>query len=293
MSDQLRTTTRAVLAAAFLAMAALACPVSASASQLIGYNASDVRLEVDGAGHALVTFTSSGKVQRVFASGAIDARDPSPSTPQIEFKLSSSGGAVRNACKPTRLALAWVVAACRAADGSYWALQSWQRQLPNLGAAPNPKQAAWELRLSHWSGTLATLEVHFGWSYRRYLQIFGRYSYRNQPVYGFKVANGVPLDGYGRNIYVDAFDSDLGKGWKRVNSFLAHGPIGGFCYGFFPHGGKIGVGRKYRATVIGPGVTPDVMWQANAPPAYTPAADKGADDAMRSLLAGDKLCRPN
>src|SRR5262249_20609894 len=34
-------------------------------------------------------------------------------------------------------ALAWEVVACKAPDGSYWAVQSWQRKLPNYGRPPN------------------------------------------------------------------------------------------------------------------------------------------------------------
>ena len=34
------------------------------------------------------------------------------------------------------LGLVWLVAACRAPDGSYWALQRWQRLLPMRGIAP-------------------------------------------------------------------------------------------------------------------------------------------------------------
>jgi hypothetical protein len=103
----------------------------------------------------------------------------------------------------------------------------------------------------------------------------------------------VPLDGYGRNLYVDAFNSDVGTGWKRVNSFLAHSPLGGFCYGFYPHGGHTGTGKLLRATIIGPGVTPDVMWQGAPPAAYSPDADSTADADLASLLKGDPLCRPN
>ena len=103
---------------------------------------------------------------------------------------------------------------------------------------PTPAQAAWELRLSHWTGDPAALTVKFGWSYRRFIQLYGLYSYAGRPVFGYKVRSGVPLDGYGRNIYVDALSSDIGPGWKRVNSFLAHAPVGAFCYGFVAHGGQ-------------------------------------------------------
>ena len=58
---------------------------------------------------------------------------------------------MRNACRPyDGPELQWLVTACKAPDGSYWAVQAWQRMLPNYGLAPTPKQAVWELRLSHW-----------------------------------------------------------------------------------------------------------------------------------------------
>jgi hypothetical protein len=278
----------AVLAAAAAAFLALAGP--AASSQLVGVDAVNVKLAADASGRALVTFTSHGSARQVLAWGAINARPPSKTVPQVQFSLDNRGGAVRNACTPVTLPLAWFVAACKAPDGSYWALQSWQRLLPNGGARPTATQAARELRLSHWRGPAATLTVHFGWAYRRYVQLYGLYAYGG-PVFGYNVRNGVPLDGYGRNVYVDALDSDLGTGWRRVNSFLAHAPVGAFCYGFYPHGGTLGVGRLLRATAIGPGVTPDVMWQGAPPGGYDASADQAADDDLRSLLKGDRLCR--
>ena len=85
-------------------------------------------------------------------------------------------------------------------------------------------------------------------------------------MHGFRsTAGGNPLDTFGRNLYVDTFNSAYGPGWKRENSFLMHKGTGTFCYGFYPHGSHpIGKGERYRATIIGPGVTPDVMWQGNA-----------------------------
>ena len=110
-------------------------------------------------------------------------------------------------------------------DGSHWALQAWQRGLPNLGLDPwKPLQASWELRLSHWSGDLPKLEIWTNWAYsRRFDHLFGRLTYLGQPAYGFAASTrGVPADGFGRNIYLDTLDSAYGPGWKRENSFLAH-----------------------------------------------------------------------
>ena len=85
--------------------------------------------------------------------------------------------------------------------------------------------------------------------------------------------------------------SDL-TGWKRENSFLTHRPKGSFCYGFYPHGNRpVGAGAKYRATVIGPGVAPDVMWEGALPSPYDPAADAAANDQQHAL--GDPHCAVN
>jgi hypothetical protein len=269
---------------------------SALGSQLIGRDATNVRLQVDAEGHALVSFRSGGTARTVVAWGAVDARDPSRTQPQVAFSLTVGGAIGANVCGAYRgPPLAWKVAACTAPDGTHWAVQAWQRTLPNYGAPATGETGAWELHLSHWSGPLPELEISTDWSYRRFHHLYGRLTYRGAPVFGFRSTRyGVPLDAYGRNIYVDTFGSGYGAGWKRENSFLAHNPRGTFCYGFYPHGAKgTGQGAAYRATVIGPGVTPDVMWQGPAPAAFDPAQDAEANMAQRALFAGDRLCKIN
>ena len=50
-------------------------------------------------------------------------------------------------------------------------------------------------------------------------------TYLGKPGYGFvHTAKGDPTDGFGRNIYVDTYNSRYGAGWKRENSFLTHPP---------------------------------------------------------------------
>jgi hypothetical protein len=185
------------------------------------------------------------------------------------------------------------VTACTAPDGSHWALQSWQRALPVYGAAPTAKQAAWELRLSHWTGAAAQLRVRLNWAYGRFHHLFGTLTYRGRPVHGFRsTPAGQPLDTFGRNVYLDTLDSAYGAGWRRENGFLTHLGSGAFCYGLFPHDGRpSGAGQRYRATVSGPGVTPDVAWEAPAPGPFVRALDVVANDRIESL--GDALCRPN
>ncbi|MGE5691767.1 MAG: hypothetical protein ACM33B_14525 [Pseudomonadota bacterium] len=292
--------------AAVIAALVVACalPGVAEASQLIDRNASGVGLQVNRRGEALLTYRAGGRLRRVLAWGAVNAHAPSRSRPQRAFRLDYSGGwrkhgrrvwvGFRNACAAyDGPGLAWGVTACKAPDGSYWAVQAWQRMLPNYGVAPTPRQAAWELRLSHWAGPLPQLELTMNWAYRRYDHLFGRFTYAGAPVYGFRATRGgSPLDAYGRNVYVDTYDSRYGGGWRRENSFLTHTGSGAFCYGFYPHGDRpSGMGTQYRATVIGPGVTPDVTWQGAAPGPYDRNADAQANALIRAL--GTNQCKPN
>ena len=188
--------------------------------------------------------------------------------------------------------LAWEVAVCQAPDGSYWAIQEWQRQLPDYGIAPTPPQAAMEVHISHWTGALPILTISEDWSYKKYNHLFGSFTYNGTGVYGFSsTPGGQPLDTFGRNLYVDTFDSGYGKGWTRENSFLTHKTGGTFCYGFYPHSSHpAGNGTMYRATIMGPGLTPDVMWQGDAPAAYNAATEATAAQAILAL--GDPACVP-
>jgi hypothetical protein len=189
-------------------------------------------------------------------------------------------------------ALAWRVAACRAPDGSYWAVQEWPRKLPDYGGAPTATQAAMEVHLSHWTGAVAVITVHVNWAYRRSDHLYGTLNYHGRPVYGFSsTATGQPLDAYGRNVFVDTYDSAYGPGWRRENSFLSHNPNGSFCYGLYRHGDHPpGNGTQYRATVLGPGVTPDIMWQGAPPGPYDELVQASADRAILGL--DDPQCKP-
>ena len=288
-----RRRTALVVCATLLAAIA---PSTAAASELIARDATNVRLQADAQGRALVAFRSGGQTRQLLASGAVNARPPNPSQAQVAFKLQYGGTIGPNVCGAYKgPPLAWKVAACTALDGTHWAVQAWQRMLPNYGVAPTPKNGAWELRLSHWSGELAKLEIWTDWSYKRFHHLYGRLTYGDGGVFGYRSTRfGVPLDSHGRNIYVDTFGSAYGPGWERENSFLTHRPTGGFCYGFYPHGKfGVGAGKKYRATVIGPGVTPDVMWEGPAPAALDPTAEAQANEAQRAVLGNDPACKVN
>jgi len=283
---------------------ALATVAAANASQLIDRNAHNVSLEVNAKGEAMLTYNDGGKVRHVLAWGAVNAIAPTASHTQVAFDLDYAGGwgkyhsdywkTFNGSCGAyDGPPLAWKVVACKASDGSYWALQSWQRALPNYGVAPSGSQRVWELRLSHWTGALPVLEIQTDWSWHRFDHLYGRLTYGGTGVYGFRsTSSGAPLDTFGRNIYVDTFDSRYGDGWHRENSFLTHTGTGAFCYSFNPHGPHpAGNGVRYRATVEGPGVTPDVMWEGSSPGPYSSVADATANQAIANL--GDRQCHPN
>ena len=274
----------------------------AAASQLIDRNATHVTLAVNRKGEALITYRAGGVVKHVLAWGAVNALAPTQSRVQVSLHVDYAGGwgkyhrdywkTFGHACGAyTGPALAWKVTACTAPDGSYWALQAWQRELPDFGRRPTAAQAVWELRLSHWTGALPVLAIETNWAYRQFDHLFGTFMYSGSSVYGFRsTSTGSPLDSYGRNVYLDTFDSAYGPGWRRENSFLTHRATGAFCYGFYPHGANpVGRGLRYRATIEGPGVTPDVMWQGPAPGPFDQAAQRLADAQIRAL--GDNQCK--
>ena len=287
-----------------IVVVAAALSSNASASQLLDRNATAIKLEVNSKGEALISYKAHGVQRHVLAWGAENAIAPTLTRQQVAFKLDYAGGwgkyhsdywrTFKNSCGAyDGPQLAWFVTGCKASDGSYWTLQAWQRMLPNYGLAASASQSVWELRLSHWTGELPVLTIDTDWAWHQWDHLFGTFTYHGSPVFGYKATpGGNPLDTFGRNVYVDTFDSAYGKGWKRENSFLTHTNTGVFCYSVNPHGSHpAGKGTQYRATVEGPGVTPDVMWQGSSPGSYDKAADLVANDTIAQL--GDRQCRAN
>jgi hypothetical protein len=307
------------LALLVLALLALACVGSSSASELVqDPNAAFASLQVNAKGEALISYRrSNGTMRRVLAWGAINALPPSEEVPQVRFRWDYAGGwgkyrdgkywtRFKNRCLPyDGPQLPMFVAGCKAPDGSYWAIQAWQRRLPLLGFDPwLPEHTNWELHLSHWSGELPVLEVYPNWTYDgRWQGLFGRYTYLGVGVFGFgSNAKGVPKDKYGRNLYIDTLNSPYGPGWKRESGILTHRGTGTFCHSFVPQKPfpnypsqelrPAAPGERYRITVGGPGVLP--VMQVELP--GLGQADRGRDEEFNSIfdrvMAGDRICAP-
>src|SRR5882724_9426292 len=204
-------------------VAALALVPAAAASTPLGDLAvHDLRLQVNANGKALLTYRrEDGRVRNVLVWGAINARAPSQEVPQVAFRFDYSGGLrslghyaaprFRNHCAPyDGPVLAFLVTACKAPDGTDWAVQAWRRLLPMRGFAPwIPDQGKLEFHVSHWSGPLAQFEVSQNWTYNgRWQGLFGRLTYRGAPVFGFRTPSATKrADGYARYVYIDAHDS--------------------------------------------------------------------------------------
>ena len=281
---------------------------AASSSQLIDRNAKDIQLATNRNGEALITYRAGGKLKHVLAWGGAqcDRADTGPgdrsrSSSTTRAATGSTGattgrrsttcarptpghrfhGRSRRASRPT---------------ARYWALQAWQRELPDLGLTPQPAQAVWELRLSHWTGDLPQLDIHMDWAYRRYDHLFGTLTYKNMPEFGFaSTAGGEPLDTLRpqhlcRHVRlcvrpgVEAREQ-LPRPHRQRRLLLRLLPT--------PERKPAARGRglRYRATVIGPGVTPDVTWEGLAPGPYDASLDAQANDEIRAL--DDRQCKPN
>jgi len=305
------------------ASAALLVPSTAGASEPFpDFNVKKPNLRVNKKGQALVEYTTEKGLRRhVIVWGAVNAVvPPSAAVPQVRFKYDFAGGwgiarkqlwkTFVNGCRRyDGPALPYFVAGCKAPDGSYWALQSWQRRLPLLGFDPwLPIQDDYELHVSHWNTELPVLEAYVNWTYGgTQVGVFGRLSYLGHPSFGFASSSeGNPRDRYSRNVYIDTLNSAYGPGWKRESGILTHKTTGTFCHSFVP-GQKpfagypsqeprpAARGEKYRISVMGPGVTPTLQWEAVG---FSPfngsaehqATEQRANETFDRLMAGDSIC---
>jgi hypothetical protein len=306
---------RLLLVALAAALALVVIP-SSTGSVLIARSATNIKLMLvkDGSEvKALMKFKQHGVQRYVLAWGAINARahptcgklhGPQCGPKQDEMdhmRLSPTGHYAEKILRmPDKCGnydgpkLGWLVAACRAPDGSYWALQVWVRL--HKGCTPESAGVP-ELRLSHWQGPLAKLVLQQSWKKSKriyYDHVWGQFMYRGQPVYGLNWDNlGVPLDGYGRVLYVDTFDSPCGPNkWVRDEGGLSKPWNGQFCLTmWFAHANR--QGEMYRATAMGPGVTPDIFlapFEANH--VFDLATQQEAFDSLTLLSKGSKFCIP-
>lgn len=307
-------------------MLALVTATAAHASeQLPEFNVRNAALKVNAKGEALVEYTTErGKRRHVLVWGAVNAVvPPNANVRQVRFSYDFAGGwgkyrkklwkTFPNACrKYDGPPLPYFVAGCKARDGSYWALQRWQRRLPLLGFDPwLPIHSSTELHVAHWSTELPVLEAYMNWTYDFHAEgVFGRLSYLGHPVYGFSsTGEGNPKDRYSRNVYIDTLNSAYGRGWKRESGILTHRTTGTFCHSFVP--GQLpfagypsqaprpsGEGERYRISVMGPGVTPVLQWEAAGLPAFNAsnpeheAVEQRANETFDRIMAGDRICAP-
>jgi hypothetical protein len=305
-----------------IAVAAIVCaaspPVSAASLILGDRDVPNPTLQVNGRGVALVGYTTKAGLHRhVLLRGAVNAvANPTVGSRQEAFSVDYSGGwksqrnphywrTFNDACAPyDGPALPFFVAGCKAPDGSYWALQAWQRNLPVHGYPPwTEQQRAVELHVSHWSGELPVLEIIRHWTYGDAQQgFFGRLTYLGRPVYGLKTASASTVDPFARNISIDAYNSDFGPGWRHDTAISTHKRNGGFCYSFVPQappdgypGTKprgTGLGREYRVSVIGPGVMPIIQWVGKRLTRFSAAEQLAATRRFDAILGGDRHCAP-
>ncbi len=279
----------------------------ALASQMIAWGASHPKLIVNKSGIARITYRApNGRVMHVLAWSGLNARTPNASVPQITFKLDYSGGygsfgagywkKMHNACGPYKgPGLSHIVFACTMPDGTNWALQTWRRELRDGGWTSTPRRQSKELHLSHWSGKLPVLFADTSWlNQGRFDEVFGYLKYNGVPVYGFSSTNrGAPLDGYGRNVYLDTHNPAWGSGWYRFNSALTHRSAGNFCIGMYAMFGRThpGRGNEYRLTVMGPGVTPIVSWKRPAPGRFSLSVFDQRYHELESFTPAGDPCR--
>jgi hypothetical protein len=307
---------KAVRTAIAVAMLGLAATGTAAASEPLGdFNVKGLTIAANASGEALLTYRrENGKVRHVLVWGALNARAPNPTRKQVAFHYDYGGGwgkyrrvvwrSFSNLCsRYDGPPLVYVIAACRAADGSYWAVQAWQRLLPMRGFAPwRPQQAAYEFHVSHWTGQLAVLEVSPNWTYGGAWQgLFGHLTYAGYPVYGYRTPSPTQRDPYARYVYIDTYNSRYGKGWRHDAAKVLHLRNGAFCFSFVPQRPPPGYptkrlrgpgnGERHRVTVMGPGVTPDVQWEGAGLGRYDPVADQEYNRLFDSYVGpDDKVC---
>ena len=145
-----------------------------------------------------------------------------------------------------------------------------------------------ELYISHWTGDIGDLTVQTDWGYHgKHEHLWGSFQFHGKPVFGNKwTLQGVPLDRAGRNVYVDYADNGS---WKRENSFLTQGAPAASATSSARQGGRDSgvMAPTYRATVIGPGVSPLVRNDLHRRRPFSPETDAQANALQRAAFGQD------
>jgi hypothetical protein len=210
--------------AALAVLCALALPSAAGASIKIAGDVKHPALRVNAAGWATVTYWKSGSWHKAKVSplGKITWGKAAPG-PDVSKKTDA-------------VSIPFMKQLRVGPTGRYWALQAWQRL----------KGGQIELRLSRWRGAPTLLEL-WAWCCKWNSEVVrGRATFHGKPIYGYRnTPEGVPLDGLGRNVYIDTY---RGGKWKRTMGILTHRPTGTFGLWIRPYWR----GTQYRAAMVGP-----------------------------------------
>ena len=195
----------------------------AQGSIKIAGNVSSASLRVNGNGWATVAYVQHGrhKVARVSPKG------------RVTYGKAARG---RDISFPTAaVSIPLAVALRQTPNGRFWALQAWRRI----------RDRQVELRLSRWRGAPTRLEL-WAWCCKWRSEVArGRATFHGRPIYGFRnTPSGVPLDGLGRNVYIDTFRRGR---WVRAMGILTHRPTGRFGLWIRPTGAAARTARRWSA----------------------------------------------
>lgn len=216
---------RALLLTALATACWTAAATPSIASVGVARNAGGARLEVGPGGVAQVTWrTTAGTVR----TAVILKRG------EVRWGRRIAGTDVSRPALDVSLPLA--VSVRRTPDGRLWALQEWRRL----------RNGDRELHFSRWRGAPTRLTIRAVCCKWRSERIRGTASFHGRPVHGFSATRGgVPLDRFGRNVYVDALQ---GGSWTRIVGVLTKRPNGWYRVWIRPEWR----GARYRGTIRGP-----------------------------------------
>jgi hypothetical protein len=198
---------------------------SAFASIKVSADARGPALRVDTAGNAEVTWTTTSGARE----SVVISKDG-----LFRYGAALPGADVSHPI--TSVSIPWEVTVRQTADGSLYALQSWQR----LATGPV------ELRFSRWKGEPTTLTLHTVCCKWGHENVEGAASFHGKGIFGFHSTHqGDPLDPFGRNVYLDSYRAGH---WDRMMGILTHAPAGSFSLWIRPEW----LGSQYRGTISGP-----------------------------------------